>query len=173
MSKQALYGYTYHASKELGDKFDGPGGSAHRRHCKVIGYDGRRSLHIVLFGGQGRQAELITKYGVVFNPKTRGMFNRKQLMELPDLDGHFTDRWKHRTFHQFILAAGPRTDTDDHLFLRPKVGDFKEGLSDIKDLTIDFQTLSGKTHYNKNEIAKTSYSNRKIHFDTMSGFDGN
>lgn len=66
-------------------------------------------------------------------------------------------------FHQFILSAGPRTDTDDQLFLRPVVGSFLSGLKDIKDLAIESRSASKATHYNKTQMANTQYGNRKIH----------
>ena len=66
-------------------------------------------------------------------------------------------------FHQFILSAGPRSDTDDQMFLRPVIGSFLSGLKDIKDLAIESRSASKATHYNKTQMANTQYANRKIH----------
>lgn len=66
-------------------------------------------------------------------------------------------------FYQFVLSAGPRTDTDDQMFLRPVVGSFLSGLRDIKDLAIESRSASKATHYNKSQMANTQYGNRKIH----------
>jgi hypothetical protein len=66
-------------------------------------------------------------------------------------------------FHQFILSAGPRTDTDDHIFLRPVVGSFLSGMRDILDHAIESRSASKATHYNKRQMSNTQYVNRKIH----------
>ena len=66
-------------------------------------------------------------------------------------------------FHQFVLSAGPRSDTDDQMFLRPVVGSFLSGLKDIKDLAIESRSAAKATHYNKTQMANTQYANRKIH----------
>lgn len=66
-------------------------------------------------------------------------------------------------FHQFVLSAGPRTDTDDHIFLRPVVGSFLSGMKDIKDLAIESRSAAKATYYNKTQMSNTQYKNRKIH----------
>lgn len=70
---------------------------------------------------------------------------------------------KRGQFYQFVLSAGPRTDTDDHVFLRPVRGSFLSGLMDIKDLAIESRAAAKSTHYNKTQMANTQYGNRKIH----------
>jgi hypothetical protein len=52
-------------------------------------------------------------------------------------------------FYQFVLSAGPKTDTNDDLFLRPVVGSFLTGFTGIKDLAIESRSASKATHYNK------------------------
>lgn len=70
---------------------------------------------------------------------------------------------KRGQFYQFILSAGPRTDTDDHVFLKPVKGSFLSGLKDIHDLAIESRSASKATHYTKTQMASTQYGNRKIH----------
>lgn len=70
---------------------------------------------------------------------------------------------KKKQFHQFVLSAGPRSDTDDQMFLRPVRGSFLSGLMDIKDLAIESRSASKSAHYNKSQMANTQYNNRKIH----------
>lgn len=69
---------------------------------------------------------------------------------------------KEKQFHQFVLSAGPRTDTDDSMFLRPVLGSFLGGMYDIQDLAIESRSASKATHYNKTQMPTTSYHNRKI-----------
>lgn len=66
-------------------------------------------------------------------------------------------------FYQFVLSAGPRTDTDDRIFLRPVVGSFLSGMRDIKDLAIESRSASKATHYQKTQMSNTQYQNRKFH----------
>jgi len=66
-------------------------------------------------------------------------------------------------FYQFALSAGPRTDTDDRIFLRPVVGSFLSGMYDIKDLAIESRSASKATHYQKTQMSNTQYQNRKFH----------
>jgi hypothetical protein len=66
-------------------------------------------------------------------------------------------------FYQFILSAGPRTDTNDDLFLRPVVGSFLSGFKGIMDLAIESRSASKSTHYNKTQMAQAQYGNRKLH----------
>lgn len=65
-------------------------------------------------------------------------------------------------FHQFILSAGPRTDTDESMFLRPVVGSFLGGMVDIQDLLLESRSAAKATHYNKTQMPKTAYQNRKV-----------
>lgn len=71
-------------------------------------------------------------------------------------------------FFQFILSAGPRTDTDDRIFLRPVRGSFLSGMYDIKDLAIESRSASKATHYQKTQMSNTQYQNRKIHIQASS-----
>jgi hypothetical protein len=66
-------------------------------------------------------------------------------------------------FAQFVCSAGPRTDTDDHVFLRPVVGSFLSGMKGIVDLAIESRSAAKATHYNKSQMALTQYNNRKNH----------
>lgn len=75
---------------------------------------------------------------------------------------------KQDQFFQFILSAGPRTDTDDQMFLRPVVGSFLSGMQDIKDLAIESRSASKATHYNKTQMSVTQYQNRKLHIQNSS-----
>lgn len=70
---------------------------------------------------------------------------------------------KDKQFHQFVLSAGPRTDTDDNLFRRPVVGSFLSGMRDIMDLAVESRSASKSTHYNKSQMSIVQYKNRKIH----------
>jgi hypothetical protein len=70
---------------------------------------------------------------------------------------------KRKQFHQFVFSAGPRSDTDDQMFLRPVRGSFLSGQMDIIDLAIESRAASKATHYNKSQMANTQYNNRKIH----------
>lgn len=71
-------------------------------------------------------------------------------------------------FFQFALSAGPRTDTDDRIFLRPVRGSFLSGMYDIKDLAIESRSASKATHYQKTQMSNTQYQNRKIHIQGSS-----
>lgn len=66
-------------------------------------------------------------------------------------------------FAQFLVSAGPRTDTDDHVFLRPVRGSFLSGMTSIIDVALESRSASKATHYNKSQMAITQYNNRKIH----------
>lgn len=75
---------------------------------------------------------------------------------------------KKAQFFQFVLSAGPRTDTDDHVFLRPVVGSFLSGLKDVKDLAIESRSAAKSTHYNHTQMSRTQYDNRKLHIQNSS-----
>lgn len=70
---------------------------------------------------------------------------------------------KRGQFYQFLLSAGPRTDTDDHVFLRPVEGSFLSGMRNIQDLAIESRSAAKATHYNKSQMAAAQYLNRRIH----------
>jgi hypothetical protein len=65
-------------------------------------------------------------------------------------------------FHQFVGSAGPRTDTDESMFLRPVVGSFVGGMVDIQDLLLESRSAAKATHMNKTQMPATAYQNRKI-----------
>lgn len=69
---------------------------------------------------------------------------------------------KEDQFHQFVLSAGPRTDTNEDMFLRPVVGSFLGGMVDIQDLLLESRSAAKATHYNKTQMPATAYQNRKI-----------
>lgn len=69
---------------------------------------------------------------------------------------------KKNQFHQFALSAGPRTDTNEGMFLRPVVGSFLGGMVDIQDLVLESRSAAKATHYNKTQMPATAYQNRKI-----------
>lgn len=73
---------------------------------------------------------------------------------------------KVKQFHQFVLSAGPRTDTDDHIFKKPVIGSFLGGMQGIQDLAIESRSASKANHYNKTQMPTTSYQNRKISIQT-------
>lgn len=66
-------------------------------------------------------------------------------------------------FYQFVLSAGPRTDTDEDIFKRPVVGSFLSGMHDILDLAIESRSAAKANHYNNTQMDKAQYTNRKIH----------
>lgn len=70
---------------------------------------------------------------------------------------------KEGQFFQFVFSAGPRTDTDDRLFLRPVFGSFLSGMRDEIDLAFESRSASKATHYNKSQMPITQYGNRKLH----------
>ena len=65
-------------------------------------------------------------------------------------------------FHQFAVSAGPRTDTDETMFLRPVVGSFLSGMFDATDLLLESRSAMKSNHYNKTQMPRTSYNIRKI-----------
>ena len=69
-------------------------------------------------------------------------------------------------FAQFVFSAGPKTDTDDHIFLRPVRGGFLSGMYDIVDLAIESRSASKSTNYSKQQMRITQYMNRQIHLQT-------
>lgn len=66
-------------------------------------------------------------------------------------------------FAQFVVSAGPRSDTDDQMFLRPVFGSFLSGMRDILDLAFESRSASKATHMNKSQMANVQYVNRKFH----------
>jgi hypothetical protein len=66
-------------------------------------------------------------------------------------------------FAQFVVSAGPRSDTDDQMFLRPVEGAFLSGMKNILDFAIESRSASKATHYNKTQMANVQYVNRKFH----------
>jgi hypothetical protein len=77
---------------------------------------------------------------------------------------------KEGQFVQFVMSAGPRTDTDDHLFRRPVRGGFLSGMTDIVDMALESRSASKATHYNKSQMALTQYNNRKIHIQSSASW---
>jgi hypothetical protein len=66
-------------------------------------------------------------------------------------------------FAQFIVSAGPRTDTDEHVLYRPVFGSFLSGLVDIKDWAIESRSAAKAKHYNKSQMQDAQYFNRRVH----------
>mgnify|MGYP003385366635 CR=1 FL=1 len=66
-------------------------------------------------------------------------------------------------FAQHVLSIGPRTDTDEHVFLRPVQGSFLSGMKNVAELAMESRSASKSTHYNSTQMQQTQYMNRMIH----------
>lgn len=70
---------------------------------------------------------------------------------------------KEKQFQQFVMAGGPRTDTDEQHIGIPIMGSFLGGMRSISDMAIETLAAAKSNYYNDTKMALTSYQARKVH----------
>lgn len=70
---------------------------------------------------------------------------------------------KEKQFHQSLISAGPRSDTDERIFLRPVEGSFLSGMFNILDYIIESRSAAKAKQANAQQMSTASYASRKNH----------
>jgi hypothetical protein len=77
-----------------------------------------------------------------------------------------TGSLKEQQFWQFAMSVGPRSDSDERIFLEPVDGAFLTGMKDIIDFALESRAAAKAKYYSYQFMPQAAYTSRKNHIQT-------